>query len=62
MALSFADLTYCQSTKHLVQKGPWSAAQAVYEFMKQFKSKTGTDWKNRQSMQPKKGTRFNLGT
>ncbi|CAE6521178.1 unnamed protein product [Rhizoctonia solani] len=36
-------------------KGPWSPAQAVQEFLKQFKSKAGTDWKNRKTMQPKKG-------
>ncbi|KAG8718118.1 hypothetical protein FRC08_005891 [Ceratobasidium sp. 394] len=36
-------------------KGPWSPTQAVYEFMKQFKSKAGADWKNRKTMQPKKG-------
>ncbi|CUA76808.1 poly [Rhizoctonia solani] len=36
-------------------KGPWSPAQAVQEFQKQFKSKSGADWKNRRSMQPKKG-------
>ncbi|KAJ1311334.1 hypothetical protein OPQ81_009829 [Rhizoctonia solani] len=36
-------------------KGPFSPSQAVQEFLKQFKSKTGADWKNRQTMQPKKG-------
>lgn len=36
-------------------KGPWGPAQAVNEFMKQFKSKAGADWKNRKTMQPKKG-------
>ncbi|CAE6457586.1 unnamed protein product [Rhizoctonia solani] len=36
-------------------KGPWSPAQAVQEFLKQFKSKAGADWKNRTTMQPKKG-------
>ncbi|CAE6529036.1 unnamed protein product [Rhizoctonia solani] len=36
-------------------KGPWSPAQAVQEFRKQFKSKAGADWHNRRSMQPKKG-------
>ncbi|KAG9103608.1 hypothetical protein FRC06_009618 [Ceratobasidium sp. 370] len=36
-------------------KGPWPPAQAVSEFMKQFKSKAGADWKNRKTMQPKKG-------
>ncbi|KAH7344899.1 poly polymerase catalytic domain-containing protein [Rhizoctonia solani] len=36
-------------------KGPWSPAQAVQEFLKQFKNKAGADWKNRKTMQPKKG-------
>ncbi|CAE6504809.1 unnamed protein product [Rhizoctonia solani] len=36
-------------------KGPWSPTQAIQEFQKQFKSKAGADWKNRRSMQPKKG-------
>ncbi|CAE6435046.1 unnamed protein product [Rhizoctonia solani] len=36
-------------------KGPWSPDRAVQEFLKQFKSKAGTDWSNRETMQPKKG-------
>lgn len=36
-------------------KGPWGPAQAVNEFMKQFKSKAGADWKDRKTMKPKKG-------
>ncbi|CAE6411315.1 unnamed protein product [Rhizoctonia solani] len=36
-------------------KGPWSPAQAIQEFLKQFKSKAGADWKDRKTMQPKKG-------
>ncbi|KAG9126988.1 Isocitrate dehydrogenase [NADP], mitochondrial precursor (Oxalosuccinate decarboxylase) [Ceratobasidium sp. 392] len=39
----------------MLNQGPWSPAQAVSEFMKQFKSKAGADWKDRKTMKPKKG-------
>ncbi|KAF8609300.1 PARP-domain-containing protein [Ceratobasidium sp. AG-I] len=36
-------------------KGPWAPAQAVNEFLKQFKAKSGADWADRKTMKPKKG-------
>ncbi|THH21021.1 hypothetical protein EW146_g480 [Bondarzewia mesenterica] len=36
-------------------KGPFSAATAVNEFKKQFRSKTGTAWESRKGMTAKKG-------
>ncbi|CUA75523.1 poly [Rhizoctonia solani] len=37
------------------EKGPFAAKQAIQEFKKQFKSKTGANWEDRKTMVPKKG-------
>ncbi|TBU22092.1 PARP-domain-containing protein [Dichomitus squalens] len=37
------------------KKGPWSPAQAVIEFKRQFKAKAGVDWEQRVGMVQKKG-------
>ncbi|QRW00536.1 poly(ADP)-ribose polymerase PARP protein [Ceratobasidium sp. AG-Ba] len=37
------------------QKGPFPVKQAITEFKKQFKSKTGANWDDRKNMVPKKG-------
>ncbi|KAF8588473.1 PARP-domain-containing protein [Ramaria rubella] len=36
-------------------KGPWPAAEAIFQFKKQFRSKTGTAWEQRHGMTAKKG-------
>ncbi|KAH9947397.1 poly polymerase catalytic domain-containing protein [Amylocystis lapponica] len=40
------------------KKGPFSAAQSVQEFKKQFKAKAGVSWEERHGMVPKKGKYF----
>lgn len=39
-----------------VIQGPFTSAQAINEFKKQFKAKSGVDWESRVGMEPKKGT------
>ncbi|KAJ3905195.1 PARP-domain-containing protein [Lentinula edodes] len=41
-------------------KGPFTSAQAINEFKKQFKAKSGVDWESRVGMEPKKGKYFFL--
>jgi hypothetical protein len=41
-------------------QGPWPASQAVREFKKQFRVKTGVKWESRLGMEAEKGGSFTL--
>lgn len=42
-------------------QGPFSTSEAITNFKKQFRSKTGVDWKDRLGMEPKAEKYFFIG-